>query len=141
MNVGKSIAVGGAILILGPLFGLLGTVVGMLQTFKALTIYEPESKEVAAGIDVALLTTQLGLIAGLLGSLFFVVALFYFKYRARWFFWLWMASATLNLLAFPIGTFIGVCLVVFLILIRDEFFQTNPRSEQGDLGNADKPHS
>jgi biopolymer transport protein ExbB len=51
-----------------PLLGLLGTVMGMIQTFDAVAAVSGETgQRVAAGISRALLTTQLGLVIALPG--------------------------------------------------------------------------
>ena len=45
-----------------PLLGLLGTVVGMITTFQAITLFGAgDPKTMAGGISVALVTTVLGL--------------------------------------------------------------------------------
>ena len=47
-----------------PLLGLLGTVVGMIGTFQAITLFGTgDPKLMAGGISQALVTTMLGLIA------------------------------------------------------------------------------
>ncbi|MEO0982019.1 MAG: MotA/TolQ/ExbB proton channel family protein [Pseudomonadota bacterium] len=49
-----------------PLLGLLGTVIGMIQTFTAITIYGAGDPQLMAdGISVALMTTVLGLVAAI----------------------------------------------------------------------------
>jgi biopolymer transport protein ExbB len=49
-----------------PLLGLLGTVVGMIITFTAITIYGAgDPKLMAGGISTALMTTVLGLVAAI----------------------------------------------------------------------------
>ena len=53
-----------------PLLGLLGTVIGMIETFQAITLFSTgDPKQMAGGISQALVTTMLGLIvaAPLLG--------------------------------------------------------------------------
>ena len=46
-----------------PLMGLLGTVVGMINTFQAITLYGTgDPQTMAGGISQALITTVLGLI-------------------------------------------------------------------------------
>jgi len=53
-----------------PLMGLLGTVIGMLSTFKALSSGSGKTIDlVAAGISEALITTQTGLIIAIPGYL------------------------------------------------------------------------
>jgi biopolymer transport protein ExbB len=47
-----------------PLLGLLGTVIGMIETFQAITLFGTgDPKLMAGGISQALVTTMLGLIA------------------------------------------------------------------------------
>lgn len=49
-----------------PLMGLLGTVVGMIQTFQAITIFGAgDPKTMAGGISSALVTTVLGLVVAI----------------------------------------------------------------------------
>jgi biopolymer transport protein ExbB len=49
-----------------PLLGLLGTVIGMIQTFQAITLFGTGDPQLMAdGISVALVTTMLGLIAAI----------------------------------------------------------------------------
>ena len=52
-----------------PLMGLLGTIAGMLKTFRGLSIrgISPTEDLVAVGISEALVTTQLGLSVGVIG--------------------------------------------------------------------------
>lgn len=49
-----------------PLLGLLGTVVGMINTFQAITLFGTgDPKLMAGGISEALVTTMLGLIVAI----------------------------------------------------------------------------
>lgn len=51
-----------------PLMGLLGTVVGMMQTFDVITIFGTgNARAMASGISVALVTTQTGLMISIPG--------------------------------------------------------------------------
>lgn len=55
---------------IAPLLGLLGTVVGMIETFDLITLFGAGNPSLtAAGISVALLTTEAGLIVALPGLL------------------------------------------------------------------------
>lgn len=58
----------GALTAMAPLLGLLGTVMGMIQTFQAVAGTAGETAvNVAAGISKALITTQFGLIVAIPG--------------------------------------------------------------------------
>ncbi|MCC5022328.1 MAG: MotA/TolQ/ExbB proton channel family protein [Candidatus Synoicihabitans palmerolidicus] len=49
-----------------PLLGLLGTVTGMIETFKLLTLFGTgDAKSLSSGISQALITTEFGLIAAI----------------------------------------------------------------------------
>ena len=51
-----------------PLLGLLGTVVGMMDTFQVITIFGTgNAKAMAGGISVSLITTQTGLMVSIPG--------------------------------------------------------------------------
>ncbi|NVD06737.1 flagellar motor protein MotA [Vibrio sp. JPW-9-11-11] len=51
---------------LAPMLGLLGTVVGMIETFQVITQYgNSDPKVMAGGISMALMTTVLGLVAAM----------------------------------------------------------------------------
>lgn len=59
-----------AFVTVAPLLGLLGTVFGMIDTFDAVASRSGETADmVAAGISQALITTQIGLVAALPGTL------------------------------------------------------------------------
>jgi len=59
----------GALVAAAPLLGLLGTVLGMIQTFDAVGARSADTAEmVARGISQALITTQVGLLAALPGT-------------------------------------------------------------------------
>lgn len=52
-----------------PLVGLLGTVLGMMQTFQALSIGGTSSIDnLAKGISKALITTQMGIAIAIVGN-------------------------------------------------------------------------
>jgi len=59
----------GALVVAAPMLGLLGTVLGMIDTFDAVAIRSGETGQmVAGGISQALITTQVGLAAALPGT-------------------------------------------------------------------------
>ena len=66
--LGRDGVVLGALTAVAPLLGLLGTVMGMIQTFDAAaTIGGGTGARVAGGISQALITTQFGLVVALPG--------------------------------------------------------------------------
>ncbi len=61
----------GVLAAIAPLLGLLGTVLGMIETFAVLSIFGTgNAKALAGGISVALVTTQSGLLIAIPGLFF-----------------------------------------------------------------------
>ena len=59
----------GAMVVAAPLLGLLGTVLGMVETFDAVSVPTGDTaRMVAHGISQALITTQVGLVTALPGT-------------------------------------------------------------------------
>lgn len=119
---GRKLALWGAWLQLGLVFGLLGTVIGMIGAFNTIEAEGDGSAEALANnISIALNTTAIGIIAGLIGIVLLLVALFSHRYRAPWFFWFMAIYSVLMLLAFPIGTVFGIVVLVHIIPRKEEF--------------------
>lgn len=63
ISVHKAVQMAGIMAKIAPLLGLLGTVTGMMQTFRVITVYGNQNPVLMAdGISEALITTQCGLI-------------------------------------------------------------------------------
>lgn len=70
-DVNARIVVLSVLVTIAPLMGLLGTVIGMLQTFRGLATTAGQAIDlVAEGIRVALITTQTGLMIAIPGYIF-----------------------------------------------------------------------
>lgn len=64
----RSIATIGVLAAIAPLLGLLGTVIGMIETFNVISVFGTgNAKAMAGGISVALVTTQSGLLVAIPG--------------------------------------------------------------------------
>jgi biopolymer transport protein ExbB len=65
-KINRGIAIVQVISVVSPLLGLLGTVIGMILTFQAITLFGAgDPKTMAGGISTALMTTVLGLVAAI----------------------------------------------------------------------------
>lgn len=126
MKKGKSLALIGALLQFGLVFGLLGTVIGMLGAFNEIKehkIEEENSTEaLAESISLALNTTALGILTALAGMVMVLIALFAYRYRAPWFFWFLTLFSILVILLFPIGTVVGIVVLVYIMPRKKEFW-------------------
>lgn len=118
MNIkGKNIAITGAILQLGTFFGIIGYIVAMLSAFQRMGAEGVGDSEALAGdISFALIATAIGLFMGLIGFIMMLIALFAFKYKAKWFLWLLAILSVLSIFRFPVGTITGTCLLVYLVV-------------------------
>ncbi|PHR28553.1 MAG: flagellar motor protein MotA [Desulfotalea sp.] len=68
LRLNDHLATIGVMVAIAPLFGLLGTVTGMIETFDVLAIFGTgNSKAMAGGISEALITTQTGLLMAVPG--------------------------------------------------------------------------
>ena len=64
----RRLAVIGVLAAVAPLLGLLGTVLGMIQTFEVIALFgTSNARAMAGGISVALITTQTGLLVAIPG--------------------------------------------------------------------------
>ena len=135
-NRGKTLALTGAFLQLGPLVGLIGTTIGMLHAFKTLeSSGTADPQRLSANISEVLITTAIGLGLSLLGLVLICLALFASRYRAPWFFWFLVIYGGILLFGFPVGTVIGIIILVFCAMRRHEFL-TPPNNPNALEGNA-----
>jgi len=67
-ELGNRLAVIAVLAAVAPLLGLLGTVLGMIETFEVISLHGTgNAKAMAGGISVALVTTQTGLLVAIPG--------------------------------------------------------------------------
>jgi hypothetical protein len=122
---GRKFALWGAWLQLGLVCGLGGTIIGMINAFGKIAENEIEDPALLANdISFALITTAIGLVPALLGLIFLGIALFGKKYRAAWFFWFLIIYSCFLALYFPVGTIMGLALIIYLIWNKDEFIKS-----------------
>jgi biopolymer transport protein ExbB len=70
-DLDKFLAVIAVLAAVAPVLGLLGTVLGMIETFNVISIFGTgNAKALAGGISVALVTTQTGLLIAIPGLIF-----------------------------------------------------------------------
>jgi len=127
---GKPLAIAGVILQFGTLLGIAGTVIGMVRAFPLLGQHTEEAQQaVAEYIALALYTTAGGMVLSAAGTILLLIALFRVKYRAPWFrVALWIFSI-LWLFSIPIGTILGIVVIVYLVKHKAEFIK--PRVVEG----------
>ncbi len=69
-DLDRRLALIGVLTAIAPLLGLLGTVLGMVETFDVISLFGTgNARAMAGGISVALITTQTGLLVAIPGML------------------------------------------------------------------------
>ena len=119
---GKALAIAGVICLFGPIVGMLGAVVMMTLAFHSLGangIADPHM--LAANVGSILWVTVAGLVLLVIGIVLLVVSLFGLGYRAPWLFYFLVIDGALLLFNFPVGTIIGIALLIFCVMQKDEF--------------------
>ena len=122
-NRGKTLALTGAFLQLGPVIGAAGSAIGMMRAFDTLAASSGHSdpERLSASIGEVLSATALGLGLSVIGLVLVGIALFGCRYRAAWFFWFLVVYGGILLIGFPIGTIVGGVFLVFCITHKHDF--------------------
>jgi len=134
---GHWLAMIGAWMQLAPVLGMIGTIFGMIRAFKGLRS-DTESQVgdpslLSSAIGEVLIATFVGMSIALIGAVLMLVAVFACRYRSPWLFWLFIVLGLLYLLAFPLGTLIGVVFLVVAFSKRMEFLPPLPNRQPSEL--------
>jgi len=128
LRTGRNLAVIGALLQLAPIFGLLGTVWGMIQAFAALNAQGvADANTLATAIGHALTSTAIGMAVGVVGLALLCISLMRSRYRAKWFFWFLVIYSWPLLFLMPVfGTAFGIFFLIYCLSRRGDFgIETN----------------
>jgi hypothetical protein len=119
---GHWLAVIATTLLIGSMIGVAVAAYRLVQVFGEIAETGTNDPEALAGpIRAAQLPALFALPAYILGLILVAIALFGQKYRAKWFFWFLIAYSILMLTAFPVGTVLGIGLLIYLIVKRKAF--------------------
>ena len=96
--------------------------VQMCRTFNTLAISgAADTEELASGIHTSQGIALLVYAFFVLGAIFAGLALFKYRYRALWFHRVLVTAGILMLFLFPVGTVLGVLLLIYVGNRRGEF--------------------
>lgn len=124
----------GQILLAGPIFGMLGTAIGMIRAFGQLSVgvEQPDTETLAREMSIALYTTLIGVLVSIIGMVIVLVVLYRGKNRRKWFF---ISSVSISFLVvfmiFPLGLFIGLPVLISVLMKRGEFY--DPQDSQSPI--------
>ncbi|HRQ89004.1 MAG TPA: MotA/TolQ/ExbB proton channel family protein [Bacteroidia bacterium] len=105
----------------GPVWGLLGTVVGMIRAFDAIAEDSAATPEtLSQDIRFALVASAVGTAAGLVGAILVLTAFFAAKNREHWFFWWSVVLSAFWCFSSPI---VGLPILILFLWRRAEFMK------------------
>ncbi len=120
---GKSLAVLGVFLQLALVVCGTMSVNHLIVAFQRTAATSSSSPEsLAAGVQQASVISNVGFVLGILGGGLILLTLFRFRYRARWYYGALWPCACVWLLMFPIGTILGIAMMVYLVNHKAEFY-------------------
>jgi len=112
----------GIILYTGPVWGILGTIIGMIGAFSTLQTGDADPAALAQKINIALISTLIGMAVGIIGAILILIVLYKGKSLPLWFFWVTIIlSVFWCILHFPFGAIIGAPTGVLFAMRRKEF--------------------
>ena len=121
-KLGNRLAVIGSVLHAGPIIGIIGTTISMVRAFSAMGsegMGDPQL--LAQSIGASLITTAIGLIIGCIGLLLILVTTFGRNHKPKWLYWFLLTASFFWLLLFPVGSVIGLALLIYLLSQRKTF--------------------
>ena len=120
---GRRFAILGTTLFTGPIWGAAGTAIGMRRSFGTLAQNATASpQDLAKDIELALISTLVGIFIGVIGAMLILIALFTQKNREKWF--LHSAiflSVIWCILLYPLGLIVGLPVALCFLKQRREF--------------------
>ncbi len=120
-RAGALFAVWGILLQLGMVAGLAVTIFAMIQAFSHMASQPGTSPDsMASTISLGLYATAAGLVLALIGAVFLFIALIGMKYHEAWFRSAMWVISILWLFSFPVGTILGVVVIIYLVKNRSE---------------------
>ena len=128
----RLLAIIGCVLLAGPLYSALGTIIGIVRAFTRLSkTGHADPSELAGDISIAILTTLYDSISGIFGTVLVSIVLFRRLNREKWFY---MCVTTLSifwcLLLFPFGLVFGIYLLAIFGRRKSEFYPLLKKSAE-----------
>jgi len=120
--IGKYVAIFGLLLFWAPLWGIIDSYLIMSSSFQEITLFGDNKPEISQEeMSSAALSTFVGLFLSSVAICLLTFSVVGLNYRARWLFWVLIIYSALLLFIFPVGTFVGIVVLVSLLLSRKKF--------------------
>lgn len=119
---GRGIAIAGVVLLAATLVGLAITAFYLTQAFATLADNgQADPAQLAGAITDSMMATVIGSLVAIGGAVLCGIAIFGQGNREGWFLGVGMTLSILNLLVVPVGTVIGIVLIIGFIVKWKEF--------------------
>jgi len=104
-----------------PIFGIVSAIYQMIGVFQEITVSGGDPELMAGGISQSLVPVIFSVVIAIPSLICIFVVIFLTSYRSKIFFRLWVFASIVILLALPIGTILGIILIITLFIKRKEF--------------------
>lgn len=112
----------GVALYTGPIWGLVGTLIGMIRAFDTVDKSNAAPNALSQDIRIAMMASMIGLGVGLIGAIVILVTLLGTRYRECWFFWWSVCLSIFSCLqGLPFGLVAGLPILILFLTKRAEF--------------------
>ena len=113
---------------------MIGIIVSVSQTLNLLSNSGGGGYHtLTSDIGLGLFTLLAGALSALVGLILILIALFGLKYRAKWFFWFLIIYEILLMNLYPIGTALGLIMLIYTLARKREFFPPVAAVTSGSL--------
>lgn len=120
--IGKYVAILGVIIFWAPLWGIVDSYLIMSSSFQEITLFGANEPKVSQEkMSSAAFSTVIGFFLVLVALCLLIFSVVGLNYRAKWVYWALTMYSTLLLFIFPVGTLLGIIVLVTLAFSRKKF--------------------
>jgi hypothetical protein len=120
--IGKYVAILGLFLFWAPLWGIVDSYLIMSSSFQEITLFGANEPKISQEkMSSAAFSTVIGFFLVLVALCLLIFSVVGLNYRAKWVYWALIMYSTLLLFIFPVGTLLGIIVLVTLVFSRKKF--------------------
>ena len=120
--IGKYVAILGVIIFWAPLWGIVDSYLIMSSSFQEITLFGANEPKISQEkMSSAAFSTVIGFFLVLVALCLLIFSVVGLNYRAKWVYWALIIYSTLLLFIFPVGTLLGIIVLVTLVFSRKKF--------------------
>ena len=120
--IGKYVAILGVIIFWAPLWGIVDSYLIMSSSFQEITLFGANEPKISQEkMSSAAFSTVIGFFLVLVALCLLILSVVGLNYRAKWVYWALIIYSTLLLFIFPVGTLLGIIVLVTLAFSRKKF--------------------